>query len=389
MQKQKSNCVAFREIPIALGIAILTCLGLFCSLEKPTAVDGTFALKVVVVDTTSMKSSPVLVADAKVQIKCDTYKISTEQFTDSNGETEFFNLLAGRYRISVSKEIIIASRDNNDALMLIGNSEINIGPSISEATDSIMVHYKMPDNLVINEIYYTGVSDDNRFYLDDQFVELYNPTADTIDLNGYVIARGGLNKDYIGTEFVECVYAYQFAGTKNEYLARPHDFIVIAQDAIDHRQIMPNSIDLSKANFEFFSGNDFDNPAVPNLLPLFQSGASNDFMLNTLHDVVLLIKPTAAIQLNPRGNLLFQLADVIDGVKYTIQPDDKFIQPTIDRGHAGTEMQRYSGKSIERHHPIMGHAGYDSNNSSFDFIIIYPPTPKRQHSSAQAAPPGS
>ncbi|MDZ7318865.1 MAG: DUF4876 domain-containing protein [candidate division KSB1 bacterium] len=387
MQNQESKHSLAKEILISLITMLFTSFGFVCSLEKPTAIDGTFAVKIMVLDTTRMSIDPSPVAEAKVQLTCNVYKILAEQYTDSTGKAEFVNLLAGHYQILATKEIRLANNGEDETLLLAGNSEIEISPSESGLIHTVTIGCKMPDNLVINEVYYAGIKYDKQTYCDDQFVELYNPTTETIDLNGYVIARGASNKDYIGTEFVECVYAYQFAGRDNEYLVPPHDFIVIAQDALDHREYASNSIDLSQADYECFSDCDFDNPSVPNLVPINSTSARNDFQIDTLHDIVLLIKPSEKPSINANGYLLFRVADVVDGVKYISQPDNKLIDPRIDRGYAGTDISRFSGRSIERHHPISGGPGYDSNNSSFDFITLIHAMPKRQHFSTEVVIP--
>lgn len=384
MPRQQSNGVMARAILIPLSFGIILSLGLYCSLEKPTAVDGTFAVKIVVLDTTNLVIRSLPVAGANVQLKCDVYKISVEQLTNSLGEAEFTNLLAGTYEISAIKTVTTENQGQMDTLVLIGNSEVQVDPSNPNPIDTVRVGFKPADKLVINEIYYSGVEVSDQAYLDDQFVELYNPTADSINLKGYIIARGASNTNYIGSQLVECVYAYQFT---DDAFAQPHKFIVIAQDAIDHRSKAPGSIDLSGADYECFSGNDVDNPEVPNLVPVNQNSAVNDFMINNSHDIVLLIKPKEKFQTNRLDNLLFRVADVVDGVKYTREPDNKFIDPAIDRGYAGKDIERFSGKSIERHHPVTGDAGYDVNNSFFDFITISRPTPKTQHVSAQSAHP--
>ncbi len=384
MPGQQSNGVMTRAILIPLSLGIILSLGLFCSLEKPTAVDGTFAVKIVVLDTTNLDIGPSPVAEANVQLKCDVYKISTDQLTDSLGEAVFTNLLAGNYQISAIKTVVIKNESQTETRLLIGNSEIQVDPSNPNPVDTVRVGFKPSANLVINEIYYAGVKVSDHAYTDDQFVELYNPTDYTINLKGYAIARGASNTNYIGSPLVECVYAYQFT---HDAFAQPKNFIVIAQDALDHRTWAPNSIDLSGADYECLSSNDVDNPAVPNLVPINHNSALNDFMINNSHDIVLLINPKENFQTNKVGNLLFRVVDVVDGVKYTPEPDNKFIDPGIDRGYAGKDVERFSGKSIERHHPVTGDPGYDVNNSFFDFIAISRPTPKKQHESARTAPP--
>ncbi|WP_435523133.1 DUF4876 domain-containing protein [Chryseobacterium indoltheticum] len=57
-------------------------------------------------------------------------------------------------------------------------------------------------------------------------------------------------------------------GTGNQYPVQPGDFIVIADNAINHKQNTSTAYDLHNADFEFPSTNpalgQVDNPSVPN-----------------------------------------------------------------------------------------------------------------------------
>jgi len=65
------------------------------------------------------------------------------------------------------------------------------------------------------------------------------------------------------------------------------------------------------------------------------------------------------------------LNTVIDGVEYSINGNSiKLLTQRVDAGFAGVGLSRYSGKSVQRRQP-----GFDTNNSSLDFIILNQPTP--------------
>ena len=66
-------------------------------------------------------------------------------------------------------------------------------------------------------------------------------------------------------------YIFQFPGSPGEtnHPIRPGQFMVLAVDAVDHKALFPGSVDLSRADWEFynqFSPEDIDNPSVPNLI---------------------------------------------------------------------------------------------------------------------------
>jgi len=358
-----------------------------CSLDKPTAIDGTLSLKIIVVDTTgTLPCNPnygfVRVDHARVKIKSTDYDFFLEFFTDENGELVVENLLASHYQVAIDKQVPTDDLNDFTNLVLTGSLDCNICPTNQGKTDTIKMDIAVLSNVVINEIYYTGVTLNNYPYLDDQFVELYNNSDKTLYLDSIILARMSINIDYIGTDYVEVVYAYQFPGKGHQCPIQPGELIVIAQDAIDHREVVPRSIDLSDADYECWNepGNDIGGKAI-NLLPL-NPNYKNDFMMNTLIDAILLIKMknTKELKFNHKGYMLFKVTDVIDGVKYASSSEtERYLDPWIDAGHAGDGIHKFSGESIERHHPVTGEPGYDTNNSSFDFVSLFHPTPGYQH----------
>ncbi|MDN8875534.1 DUF4876 domain-containing protein, partial [Staphylococcus aureus] len=56
-------------------------------------------------------------------------------------------------------------------------------------------------------------------------------------------------------------------GMGNTYPVQPGESIIIAEDAINHKEFNPLSIDLTKANFQIFKGgDDIDSPQVPKMI---------------------------------------------------------------------------------------------------------------------------
>ena len=69
------------------------------------------------------------------------------------------------------------------------------------------------------------------------------------------------------------------------------------------------------------------------------------------------------------------LYTVIDGVEYSSSSDkNKELTMRVDAGFAGIGCTKYSGQSTERRE-----IGMDANHSTFDFILISPPTPGYSH----------
>jgi len=225
--------------------------------------------------------------------------------------------------------------------------------------------------LKINEIYSVGPPN-NFFYFYDQFIELYNSSADTVYLDGIIVCR-------MGYFLEQATYIFQFPGEPlvgREYPVPPDSFVVLAQDAYDHTNIpncpLPESVDLSRADWEFRNSMDYgdiDNPDVPNLDNI-EVGYSMDFLINLVNDVVLIADGSDSNYLDG-----IDINSVIDCVEYHADSDHlKEIEAELDQGFAGVGNTKYSGQSIERISP-----GYDTNNSTVDFEIIPRPTPGSGH----------
>ena len=76
-----------------------------------------------------------------------------------------------------------------------------------------------------------------------------------------------------------------------------------------------------------------------------------------------------------RIRIILPLNTVIDGVEYASNPKAiKELTARVDAGYAGVGCAKYSGQSVERRE-----VGVDTNNSTFDFVLIQRGTPGRHH----------
>lgn len=135
------------------------------------------------------------------------------------------------------------------------------------------------DDLIIKEIFFTGtLQRSGNTYNGDQYVKLYNNTDHVIYADGLAFFESlflttqkfNYTPDMVAQAVsVDAIYLIPGSGT--EYPVQPGETILIADAAIDHRAINPNSFNLSNANFEWFDDStdpryaDLDNPDVPNL----------------------------------------------------------------------------------------------------------------------------
>lgn len=225
--------------------------------------------------------------------------------------------------------------------------------------------------LKLNEIFYACFEPG---YVEDQFVEIYNPTSDTLYLDGLLIGRG--MPDSI-------VSAFQFPGvwgrTRNFPLP-PHTSVVVAQDARPHP-----FLDLSHAAFEFYHPHEYDpydNPNAVNLQARIENptGGITDLIFNLRSDVVLLMTPEGFEVYDytdphgiPKRRGRIPLTSILDGVQYDpsgAPPPGRDLDDRVDAGVAGAGILPYSGLSTERRLP-----GWDTNRSDRDFRTQELPTP--------------
>jgi len=350
-----------------------------CGDEKPIMPDGENNLIIFAVDTSGVDGADwVPAVDATVKIASVNFEYREIFQTDGEGRVAIENLPAGTYTIMAEKI------DPEESIMLLGQMSKTLVYEPSDV-DTLYMSYIKSSPITINEIYYAGCT--VVYYMFDQFVELYNSSRDTLYLDGYVLCRTTQVEEVLGDiesyDYALAYYVYQFPGTMDvtkECPIAPGEFQVIAFDAYDHSKAGGNCVDLSGADWETFNATsfDYDNLAVPNLVPITAVG--NDFSTNLGH---------GAIWLSTGEGIYFEahwdgtkmqdyvhvpLVSIVDGVEYDNEPGGiKYLTIRVDAGRGGTGNSKYTGCSIERRYP-----GLDSNNSTFDFEITLA-TPGYQH----------
>lgn len=363
-------------------------LTISCANERPDMIDGGGMILVTVVDTSGVVSgsspeNPVVLGEANVIVQARTHVYSSEVMTGEEGDAAFPFLPSGEYSVIARKELVFGAQKK----IFSGYADITVEGSNTIEDTIYTTSATVTDGLIINEVFYCG-SDRSKYYFYDQFVELYNPTADTLYLDGVILTRNSpSDRDEIeDIDVVRATYAFQFPGTPvtgREYPIAPGKYLVIAADAIDHTQYADNSIDLSGADWECvnFLGHDYDVPGVPNLTSIHPESGT-DYMINLSHEAVVITTGEEwdwEIYINSAGyesiRLTMPLSTVIDGVEYASSADNvKELTVRVDAGFAGIGCSKYSGQSTER-----GEVGVDTNNSTFDFILLPRPTPGYSH----------
>jgi hypothetical protein len=360
----------------------------YCGKRAPTETDGNLTVRLVVADQSGLLPvDPVLgyapVVAARVGLESRNYYETPSKpktysaVSDSNGAVEFRGLPLGEYILTVQKHVgIINPLGDVDTITVRGNKILTLQAPV--VVDTIKTGLLTKSALVINEIYYAGPNN-NAYYVYDQFIELYNSADTTVYLDGVILCRGrgNQNPQVDSLDYVEVLYIYQFPGvpkTGRDYPVAPHQFVVVAQDAIDHSQFIKTALDLSGADWEFYNpyNSEIDNPA-PNVVNVIPEN-SVDFMLNQGHGFVILADGSdyyPGQYLHGVQGYNVPMCTILDGVEYSVDLNTfKGLTTRVDAGFAGVGISRYSGKSAERRQP-----GFDTDNSSLDFVVLEHPTP--------------
>ena len=360
-----------RKIPFLLLFLLFVASS--CFKAQPTQVDSSLNL------TLYIKFEDRFLNSIPVTIKTYDYNITSfSGITDSGGAVSFENIPWAEYLITIKSTAIVSSAlDSNamDTVTVIASTLITPTDSSNNEntiTDTIYtIASGAQPGLKINELYTVGPPN-RSYYFSDQFFELYNSSKDTVYLDGMLFVR-----IYIMLEWPSSIF--QFPGeplTGREYPVPPGVFVVVALDAMDHTNIpnfpLPESVDLSHADWEFKNSmdyGDYDNPNVPNIDNI-EVGCRTDFGIGLTMDVILL---TDGSDLNYIDGVAIE--SIVDGVEYaSFSTHIKDVEKEVDRGFGGVGLIKYSGQSLER-----VAVGFDSNNSSVDFEIIDHPTPGYQH----------
>ncbi len=228
------------------------------------------------------------VAGAAVRVSRDGSP-GTPPFTgvsDASGRITFTGLLEGRYAVSAERVLADSTRarlapDDQDVSVLAGGGSVTVSPgSVSTRIDLVA---SRRGSIAIHELWVHTPPG----YVNATYLSIYNNADTVIYLDGMLLGhtppvhrtlpsppnvdRCALFGDAIrlNTDAIGAVTLIQFPGSGQQYPLEPGQGAVIAQDAIDHRQFVSSTVDLSAADFEVIGDDrDVDNPAVPNMIRL-------------------------------------------------------------------------------------------------------------------------
>ncbi|HCA07822.1 DUF4876 domain-containing protein [Chryseobacterium sp.] len=245
-------------------------------------------------DSDSPESQTSLKLELKVvptDIQVKEYKHLTVTFKELNTgftttqELKNTNILqvvlpSGTYHMMAEGTIIYT---NNAELTEAKVSGIQTGVVIngSEVTKTIDLALKSgSSDLILEEVFFTGTkTPQGAMYFGDQYFKITNNTDQTLYADGMLLIQSAFmtneKQDYTPNIMASTLSAgaiIRIPGTGNTYPVKAGESIIIAEDAINHKEFNSLSINLTNANFQIFKedSDDIDNPAVPKMVNVFE-----------------------------------------------------------------------------------------------------------------------
>ena len=356
-------------LPLAFLFVLASCME-----EPPVFKDGEGKLRIMAYgDTSLVDSIPDYIPMQNAKAILTSEYGTLIRYTDNQGVLSLESLPAAIYNITI--RMVHPATPNR---VLVGNIRGVEVTTTRVYVDSLFASGISNTGLAISEIY-AGGPINNIFYFYDQYVELYNYSDSIKYLDGMLISRVSGNNEGKGPGADEgddgdldgITYIFKFPGNPGERNCpiNPGQYMVVAAKAIDHRQSVSTSIDLSRCDWEFynqFSATDFDNPNVPNLLNI-RADRTVDFLINLVSDVIVLSSGVDTVWSDG-----IDISNVIDGVQYASTATKiRTIDGRVEKGLA-LSPPRYSGQSMRRREP-----GGDTDDATLDWEIIPAATPGR------------
>ena len=358
--------------------------------------------------------SEIPLTDIPVKIMNTTDNAELTVNTDASAKVVFENLAAGTYNIVISQSA--------DDYTLSGTANNITIISQETTTETVEINAVNPDGgLVIKEVYSVGAADGFVSLFKDQFIEIFNNSAETLYADGLYICNlhgetGNAGDDtpissVLSTdEFIYADAIDQIPGNGEDYPVEPGKSIVIALNAVNFKEGNPQSdkaLDNTDVTLERYSvawleqqgrtGNpflDLDNPGVPNMTNVYIHEATNFYSFFaygtgaalvssdisfTESDIVDYTKPGSTNTFRLMRIPVDKVLDGVDILENSQAADYKRFPSVIDAGFHYLKADGnafYSGMSSRRIKDETASARFgrvilqDTNNSSVDFEAI-------------------
>lgn len=328
--------------------------------------------------------------------------------TDAQGVAQFNNLVPDVYDISTSWHLTSEQYSQLTGDDVVSDGAVVTGVAMAQTLTMDGAEIKLVTNvsilrsMVISKIYYAASKDNNnKNYQYGKYLELYNQSADTIDVAGYYLGLVESNSTPAYTIDItpDSVYMKQIFRIPADKPVKvaPGEAIVLCNSAIDHTKNGASEQNLLSADFEAkdnaTKNAHENNPDVPALEPAYLNTATLTYM-NLVQSgtcsLVLFKSTPEEVDAWPvvyaygkvSGTRFKQIpvSVVIDGVdvlKYKATGIDitgKRLPASLDAGFTNIESASgYNGQVIYRKVSRTTADGrkilLDTNNSTADFQI--------------------
>lgn len=328
-------------------------------------------------------------------------------FTNLSQNELTLPLLMGSYEVHIAATVTYTI--NGETVAGEMSAFVNKVDLLNNSSFPISLSIKAKGNdFIIEEIFFAGTATpEGKQYFGDQYIKLYNPTDRVLYADGLVLADSEFltvtKRDYTPNVMAEAFTAgsmVQIPGTGTQYPVQPGKSIVIAEQGINHKENNPNSIDLSKADFENFYPprvKDVDGVGVTNNINLhgifiFNNRGNRSYVIarfpegTTTTTLQYDYEYKVGTRLMQRQALKIPNNWIVDAVNLSTKTGFEWIvtSSSLDSGWAYVandekDTSRY-GKSVRR--KVLSEKNgktvfKDTNNSTEDFEILTTPTLKK------------
>jgi len=348
--------------------------------------------------------------NAKVVFSNQQKNYSLTGFADTSGNVVFSDVEPGFYTAQLTHAFV---NESDASINVNGLKNIEV---LSSVTDTINASVSAPSSFIIKEYYFSGcLTPAGNAYSADQFVEIYNNTADVHYVDGLSLLEHesyGLEPNYWDqpflnlTDTIVCRMIWTIPGDGDDYPVQPGKSVVLARDAFDHKSDpMGNPlcpVDMGHADFEFFvftaSGGDIDGAYSTNLIEDLFTFRGNDVSFHVRGGSAIALaaipgndaerKDFIARHLILKGTTTSTryygkipnnwVIDAVEAVFDEAHAVYKRFPIKLDAGYTYDPSSSKSGKSLRRKtkEVIDGRVVYqDTNNSIEDFVKSSIPKP--------------
>ena len=328
-------------------------------------------------------------------------------FTNLSQNELTLPLLMGSYEVHIAATVTYTI--NGETVAGEMSAFVNKVDLLNNSSFPISLSIKAKGNdFIIEEIFFAGTATpEGKQYFGDQYIKLYNPTDRVLYADGLVLADSEFltvtKIDYTPNIMAEAFTAgsmVQIPGTGTQYPVQPGKSIVIAEQGINHKENNPNSIDLSKADFENFYPprvKDVDGVGVTNNINLhgifiFNNRGNRSYVIarfpegTTTTTLQYDYEYKVGTKLMQRQALKIPNNWIVDAVNLSTKTGFEWIvtSSSLDSGWAYVANDEkdtsHYGKSVRR--KVLSEKNgklifKDTNNSTDDFEILTTPTLKK------------